>query len=55
MNAKWRKDLALVGAEGMKVVEAAAKCAARGEVEALLRREKLYSSHLCAPRSAEHA
>jgi len=37
-------------AEKLRIVRAAAACTQRGEVEALLRREGIYSSHLAAWR-----
>jgi transposase-like protein len=37
-------------AEKLRMVRAAAACTVRGEVEALLRREGIYSSHLAAWR-----
>lgn len=46
------KRRTFTAAEKLRIVQAANACTARGELEALLRREGLYSSHLAKWRKA---
>src|ERR1700753_3314541 len=47
---KGGKRRSFSASEKLRIVRAAAACTERGEVEALLRREGIYSSHLAAWR-----
>jgi transposase len=47
---KRRGRRSFSAAEKLRIVRAAATCTQRGEIEALLRREGIYSSHLAAWR-----